>query len=326
MRAPVAVAVLLGISCSQAERIDHHQHLYSPAAGANTAIVGPKGIPVGHLIAEMDKAGIARAVVLSVAYSFANPNKPPVADEYAKVQAENDWTAAQVALYPSRLIGFCSVNPVKEYAVAEIERCAKNPGVGAGLKLHFGNSDVDVENPDHLAQLRRVFRAANRNGMAIVGHVRSTISRNRPYGAKQARVFLEQLLPEAPDVTVQLAHLAGSGGFDDPAVDEALGVYAEAIARNDPRMKNVYFDVSGLAGLGKWEQRAPLAVARMRQLGINRLVYGSDAPIAGNLPSEVYARWRQTPLTGDEFRVIENNAAPYLRNRPAAPPAAAPRR
>jgi predicted TIM-barrel fold metal-dependent hydrolase len=31
--------------------------------------------------------------------------------------AENHWTSAQVAKYPHRLIGFCSVNPLRPYAV-----------------------------------------------------------------------------------------------------------------------------------------------------------------------------------------------------------------
>jgi len=49
----------------------------------------------------LDAAGIRRAVVLSVAYSFSNPNKPPVPNEYAMVKAENDWTGEQVAKYPA---------------------------------------------------------------------------------------------------------------------------------------------------------------------------------------------------------------------------------
>src|SRR3954452_5035006 len=39
-----------------------------------------------------------------------------------------------------------------------------------GLKLHFGNSDVNVDKPSHLAQLKRVFRTANRKRMAILVH------------------------------------------------------------------------------------------------------------------------------------------------------------
>jgi predicted TIM-barrel fold metal-dependent hydrolase len=55
--------------------------------------------------------------VLSVAYQFGNPNKPPVEDEYAQVKAENDWTSREVARYPDRLRGFCSINPLKDYAI-----------------------------------------------------------------------------------------------------------------------------------------------------------------------------------------------------------------
>jgi predicted TIM-barrel fold metal-dependent hydrolase len=198
--------------CSSAEIIDYHQHLYSPEAGARSS-PWPNGIDAAYLVAQLDAAGIGRAVVLSVAYSFSNPNKPLVPDEYARVRAENDWTGAQVAKYPHRLIGFCSVNPLRSYALKEIARCSKDPALRTGLKLHFGNSDVNVDNPDHLARVRRVFHVANKYRMAIVVHLHANIDHHRPYGAEEARIFLEQLLPEAPDVPVQIAHLAGGGGY-----------------------------------------------------------------------------------------------------------------
>ena len=313
IRVPLAIAIALICTTGSAQIIDHHQHLYSPRAGVRSS-VGPHGIDATHLITALDAAGIQRAVVLSVAYSFANPNKPRDPQEYADVMAENDWTSAEVAKYPDRLIGFCGVNPLRPYALKEIARCAKDPHLRTGLKLHFGNSDVDVENPEHLAQLRRVFRAANGNNMAIVAHVRATVDRNRPWGARQARTILERLLPEAPDVTIQIAHLAGAGGYD-PATDQALEVFADAMARKDPRVRNIYFDVCGVAGLGDWKEHAELIVKRMRQIGISRLLYGSDAPIAGNMPIEALNRFHQLSLTPEEFRAIETNSAPYLSNR-----------
>jgi predicted TIM-barrel fold metal-dependent hydrolase len=194
-----------------AEITDHHQHLFSPAAAAH-ASPGVKEIGARDLIVRLDEAGIERAVVLSVAYSLANPNKARFANEYPLVRAENDWTATQVALFPDRLEGFCSVNPLRDYALKEIARCAKNPHLRTGLKLHFGNSDVNVNDPAQLAQLKRVFRAANRNHMALAVHMRANWDHNRPYGTNEARVFLERLVPEAPDVTIQIAHLAGGGG------------------------------------------------------------------------------------------------------------------
>lgn len=310
----VSVGIAIISTSLFAQITDYHQHLYSPKAGARSS-PGPKGITASDLIAQLDMAGIQRAVVLSVAYSFANPNKPADPNEYADVKAENDWTSAEVAKYPDRLIGFCGVNPLKAYAVQEITRCAKDRNLRTGLKLHFGNSDVDVANPEHLAQLRRVFQTANQHHMAIAAHIRATVDLNRPYGAKQARIILEQLFPEAPDVTIQIAHMAGHGGYDDPSIDEAVQVFTDAIARKDPRMKNVYFDVTSVAGIGDWKNRADLIVKRMRQIGISRLLYGSDAPVPGNFPLEALKRWRELPLTEDEFRAVESNIAPYIRDR-----------
>lgn len=316
----MCVALVLASISGTAEITDHHQHLFSPDA-AIRASIGVDKITAKDLIGHLDAAGISRAVVLSVAYTFANPNKNPVEDEYTQVKRENDWTSSQVAQYPGRLIGFCSVNPLKTYALEEIARCAHDPNMRTGLKLHFGNSDVLLEKPEHLVQLQRVFRAANRNGMALVVHARSTISRHRPYGAQQARLFIERLLPEAPDICIQIAHLAGSGGYDDPAIDEALAVYIQAIEKNDSRMKNVFFDISGVSGLGDWSPDKAARVAnRMRQLGLKRLLYGSDSPVPGNLPTDTYRRWRQIPLTEQEFRVIENNPTPYIRKAPKRGP------
>ena len=312
----IAIVVAFGILAplnSLAQIIDYHQHLYSPAAGARSS-PGPQGIDADYLVAQLDVAGISRAVVLSVAYSFSNPNKPPVPNEYAHVMAENDWTSAQVAKYPRRLLGLCSVNPLRPYALEEIARCAKDPNLRTGLKLHFGNSDVNVDNPDHLARVRRVFRAANEHHMAIVVHMHANIDHHRPYGAKEARIFLDHLLPEAPDVVVKIAHLAGGGGYDDPATDAALAVFVSAIERKDRRMKNVYFDVCGIAIPGMWEDRADLLVKRIRQIGVHRLLYGSDAPTADNLPQDTLKRWHSLPLTQEEFRDIDNKVAPYLRS------------
>ena len=291
---------------------DHHQHLYSPVI-APPARIEP--ITARDLIALLDAAGIRRAVVLSQAYSFGSPNRtPPVQNERARVIEENDWTSHEVARFPDRLVGFCGVNPLRDYALDEIARCANDPHLRTGLKLHFANSDVDVENLQHVERLRAIFHAANEHRMAIVVHVRSTLSRQRPYGAAQARAFLNDVLPASPDIVVQIAHLAGAGGYDDPTVDEALGVFVDAIAAHDPRMARLYFEVSGVAGVGEWRAKAERIATRIRQLGIARVVYGSDSAVGpGRTPAEAWASFRELPLSQEEFRVIATNVAPYLR-------------
>ncbi len=255
----------------------------------------------------MDASHIERAVVLSTAYSLANPHKPAIPNERQAVQMDNDWTSAQVAKYSDRLIGFCSVNPLKAYAIAEIDRCSKDPHLATGLKLHFGNSDVDVDNPKHLAQLKKVFRAASNNRMTIVVHAHANVTFQRPYGVAQARVFLNQLLPEAKGIAVVLAHMAGAGGFDE-STQRALAVYAEAIAHQDSRVRNLYFD----ACISAKDEEAPILAQRIREIGVSRIFYGSDAPVKGSFPAESLDRWHRLPLTVEEFHAIETNAAPFL--------------
>ena len=140
---------------------DHHQHLFSPAVTKLSTALNP--ITASDVVSLLDAAGIERAVVLSAAYMFGSPNRA-VENEYVKVKAENDWTSQQVGRFPNRLIGFCSFNPLREYALEELARCAKDPRLRAGLKLHFGNSVIDYHNAQHVERLRQssaLFRAAN---------------------------------------------------------------------------------------------------------------------------------------------------------------------
>lgn len=308
-----AASILFAVMPAQSQpSIDYHQHLLSPSAAELGSL--PKPFTARDLISLLDEAGVRRALVLSLAYQYGNPNKAPVLDEYAQVRRENDWTADQVAGYPDRLRAFCGVDPLKSYAISEIERCAKNPFLHYGLKLHFGNSDVDMDNPSHVAQLRSVFRTADKHGMAIVVHMRSSVTRNRPYGAKEAKTFLNEVLPSAPHVPIQIAHLAGAGGFDDPSVDSALAVFIDAIARQDARMANVYFDVCGVAGLGRWKEKKALIARRIRQIGIGRILWGSDGAFGGGMtPAQALQAYRELPLTSEEFHNIDTSIAPYMR-------------
>jgi predicted TIM-barrel fold metal-dependent hydrolase len=174
--------------------------------------------------------------------------------------------------------------PLKEYALDELARCARDPNLRHGIKLHFGNSDVQLDNPGHVEQLRRVFRAANDHHMAIVVHLRASISRGRPYGPGQARIFLEQVLPVAPDIPVQIAHLAGTGpGYDDPPADSALGVLATAVANRDPPTSQLWCDVTTVADRNISPANAKVVAERIRQLGVGRVLYGSDAASGDNL-------------------------------------------
>jgi predicted TIM-barrel fold metal-dependent hydrolase len=289
-------------------QIDYHQHLLMPTDQ------DPRGFLASDLIQLLDDAHIPRALVLSMAYRYGNPNHPPVADEYARVKAENDWVSAQIGQYPDRLRGFCGVDPLKSYALAEIARCALDPRLHFGLKLHFGNSDVDLDNSDHVAALRKVFQSAAAHQMAIVVHMHASISSHRPYGAKEAQIFLTQVLPAAAGTYVQIAHFAGSGGYDDPGTDAALRVFIRAIQNNDPNTKMLYFDITNVAGLGNWEPKKDLIAKRARELDLSRILFGSDGNFGGGVsPSKALSDFHRLPFSDAEFRTIETNITPYMR-------------
>lgn len=292
---------------------DHHQHLFSPAIVALIASSAIKEVSSRALIAKLDEAGTRQAAVLSTAYMFGNPHRD-VADEYSLVRAENDWTAAQVALYPDRLVSFCGINPLRSYALQELARCAAVPGRHVGVKMHFGNSDIQVDEAAQLQRLKAFFRAANRYKLAIVVHARASFGKKRPYGAAQARLFLDQLLPLVPDVPVQIAHLGGTGpGFDDPPSQEAIAVFAEAFERGDPRTNNLWIDIASNAHGANSSETTALMVRRMRQIGFSRLLYGTDSPTQ---PGDAWEAFRRLPLTHAEFAQIAANRAPYLRSKP----------
>ena len=295
---------------------DHHQHLFSPALARVVSTPARPFVPLAadELVKLLDAAGIERAAILSAAYIYGSPSRM-VAGEHAKVRAENDWIGRQAARYPARLRAFCGFNPLKDYALAELARCASDPQLRHGIKLHFGNSDVQLDEAAHVERLRQVFRAANERGMAIVVHMRASISKKRPYGAAQARVFLEQLLPLAPDVPVQVAHLAGTGpGYDDPPAHEAMEVLAQAVERGDVRTRRLWFDVTTVVDRNISTEDADRVARRLRQVGLERVLYGSDAAVGDNLrPREGWAAFRRLPLSDEELVRIANNVAPYLR-------------
>jgi predicted TIM-barrel fold metal-dependent hydrolase len=290
---------------------DHHQHVFSPAYVERSS--GLKIVTAQDVVGMLDKARIRRAVLLSTAFSFGRPGREPQ-DEYAAVKAENDWTAAQAALFPKRLIAFCSFNPLKDYALDELARCANSPSLRRGIKLHLGNSDVQLENPEHFEKLKRIFQAANSRRMAIVVHMRASKSKKRPYGPEQARLFLE-LLSFAPDITVQIAHLASSGpGFVDSPAHLVIEVLADATAKKDSRTRRLWFDVASNAHPENPLEISDLMVKLIRQIGVKRILYGTDGASPSNLqPRESWEAFLQLKLSKKEIKTIAGNVAPYLR-------------
>jgi hypothetical protein len=80
-------------------------------------------------------------------------------------------------------------------------------------------------------------------------------------------------------------------------------------------MKNVWFDGTVVVRPAMSTDDLQHIAARIRQIGVARVLYGSDAaasPLA--YPKAGWAAFKRLPLTSTEFAVIANNIAPYMRD------------
>lgn len=287
--------------------VDYHQHLVSPAFAPIVKLPVRDG---AALVRELDAAGIERAVVLSVGYSFADERKG-LNDPDRLAREENDWTSAEVARHASRLIGFCSANPLRGAALMELERCLGLPGM-AGIKLHLGNSGISLRDPAHLAMVQEVFGLAQRRGAPVLVHMRARGGSD--YGAEDARIFFDKVLPKAPGIEIIVAHLGASGPGYTPQNDEVMAVFAAAAESRDPRSNRLYFDVATNVTEDITPAEAALVAQRIRQVGLGHVLYGSDLSPPGGSIGRGWEIFRtKVPLTTAELQQIANNRLDFFQ-------------
>jgi hypothetical protein len=68
------------------------------------------------------------------------------------------------------------------------------------------------------------------------------------------------------------------------------------------------------AGVGRWEDKKSVIAARIRQIGVERILWGSDGAFGEGLtPQQALEAFQQLPLSTREFHEIDSNIAPYMR-------------
>jgi predicted TIM-barrel fold metal-dependent hydrolase len=287
--------------------IDYHQHLVSPAFAPIARLPERNG---AALVRELNAAGIERAVVLSVGYSFGDERKA-LNDPDRLTREENDWTSAEVTRNAPRLIGFCSANPLRPASLEELERCLGLPGM-TGIKVHLGNAGITLRDPAHLARIQQLFVIAQRRRAPVLVHMRARGGTD--YGAEDAQIFLDEVVPQAPGVEIVIAHLGATSPGYPPQNDEVMAVFAAAAERNDPRMANLYIDVSANVTDDIAPIDAALIAQRVRQIRPGRVLYGSDLTPPGGSIRRGWEIFRtKVPLTAAELQQIASNRARFTR-------------
>jgi uncharacterized protein len=312
--AMIASFLLPALSLSQTQkqpawRADHHVHVSSPdlckrIGGCLESNQRP-AVFASDAIAAMDKANVSRGVVLSCAYLYAMSSVGLAPSQITqKVREENQFTAAEVAKFPSRLVGFLSVDPFQDSAVEEIRFWAKRGGL-IGVKMHFSVAKVHLNRKDERTKVARVVTEAARHQMPMVIHLGSPT-----FSPRDAEIFIREILPLARGISIQIAH-AGGGGY--PVIkarhQRILRIFADHIAKHDPATQNVWFDLSFVPAPDETEKDAMELRREIRRIGISRFVFGSD--YNEDTPQHQIENLQRLGLVPAELETIRTNCTPW---------------
>lgn len=197
-----------------------------------------------QLIGRARDHGIVHLVALGDVLAFGrSPNE-------AQIRKINDDTAWLLTTYPGYVTAFCHLNPTlgDSPVRAEIARCVARGF--RGLKLEIANNAADE-------CMRPLMEEAEARGLVVLQHAWSmTKIGERSFHTDPEDVAT--LAKRFPRVRIIMAHLTGCGVRGVLAVKEC---------------PNVWVDTSGAA------PEAGLVEYAVEQLGAERVLYGSDAPI-----------------------------------------------
>ena len=290
--------------------LDAHAH---SASGLLLAYRASSGGPTGHespadgaaLIRRMDADGIRRAFVLSTAYQMAADaygTRTSETAEHARVRLENDFTAAECAQYPARLVPFLSLNPKRGYAVEEVDRCAEQKM--RGLKLHLWNSLVDTRQEGDLASVRRVVERAAHHRLPVVAHILVGAVPN--YGPDDTERFVREIIMPFDTLQISLAHLAGAGrfGIQQQACFERL---IALCGPDTPYASRVWTDMAAVLTATTPADEARRLGELLPRWGLHRVLWGSD-----NIDGALALTRTQWPLDATAWQAIADQRGTAL--------------
>lgn len=287
-------------------RADHHMHLASVdlcrRVGECLPSNHPPAVFASDAIHALDEAHVAKGVILSCAFLYGMPSLHLTSSDIAaRTRLENEFTAAEVVKYPTRLVGFLSVDPLQTSAIEEIRHWSGSR-VLVGLKLHFFASGVHIKNALQRGRVVRVFEAAAAQHLPIVVHIGGG-----DFDASDAEIFIRSVLPSAGSSWVQIAHAGGGYPMDNHM--RVLRTFADHIAHDDPVTRHLLFD---LAYVPAPEENTAAVISLMRQvrrIGIERFLFGSDFNVLS--PSQEIVYLARLGLTTDEESLLRRNCAPW---------------
>lgn len=215
----------------------------------------------------------AEASARSVVLAFDAPNVGFVVPD--------DYVATYVATDPSRLIGFCSVDPARPDAHDRLARAVEKLGL-RGVKIAPTYQGFDPLGSEAF----EFYEDIARRHLPIVWHQGMTFVR-RSVLRYAFPCVVDEVALRLPELRIVIAHLG------HPWIGECI-----AVIRKHP---NVYADISGLTPR-PWQFREALMLAGEYRVA-NKLLFGTDFPfgtVAGT--SAVLRAWADDPVSCEPLR------------------------
>lgn len=240
-----------------------------------------KIVGAGALIESMDRQRIDQSVVFG--FPWNNPTT---------LRQHNDYILQAVQRYPDRLIGFCCLNPTREGAAAEAERCIDAGMAGIG-ELAFYGSDLGPDLLDHLDPLMQFCRA---KGIPTLLHTNEPIGFEYPGKSPMTLGQIYRLGARYPENTLIFAHWGGGLFF--------YNLLKKEVKDN---LRNVYFDTAASPFL--YDQSIYRFAVSI--IGREKILFGSDFPLLD--PNRYLLEMEAAGLSEQDIRSISGlNAAKIL--------------
>lgn len=255
------------------QAIDFHVHPFTPEILEHTPEwfwrhprqvfgIRQQDISIDSLLADMDRAGVERAVLLAfdceTTYGF---------------KVSNEEIARIVERHPDRFTGFASVDPHKgEQGVRELEFAVRELGL-RGLKLHPPTQQFYASDRAYYP----LWAKAQELGIPLLCHTGHTFVGG--YLKYSEPKFLDDVAADFPDLIIILSH------FGFPWVEQCISL---AWTR-----ANVYIELAG------WSPKyIPEIIWHFgRSLLADRLIFGTDYP--GLTPERWIHDFAEVPLPAE---------------------------
>jgi hypothetical protein len=224
---------------------EHVRPLYAESLGrVRQGEMAPKA-DADTLFAEM--AQVEKAIVFAIRYG-----------DSIGIESDDETTAAAVARYPDKFVGFAYVDPRRPDCLERLQHAHRTLGL-KGVKYGPIYNGVALSDP----RLDPIYAYCQANNLPLTMHMGTTFARNAPIEMGRA-IHVEPVALRYPDLTIVMAHM-GHPWHEDCIV----------VARKQP---NVFCEISALF-YRPWQYYNTLICAQEYRIS-DKIYFGSDFPFA----------------------------------------------